>query len=117
MFIGKRVKELRLKNKMTQGELGELINVTKVSVCCYEKNIRVPGLETLEDLANVFGVRSDYFLGKDIQCVLEDNPDYSFYISDKEMEFLKQIRLNKELYSKVYEDPKRMVELIDKKLK
>ena len=117
MFIGNRLKELRVKNKMTQSELGKLINVTKVSVCCYEKNVRIPSLETLEDLAEIFGVKCDYFLGNDIQAIKDDSPEYSMYISDEEKEFLKLIRLNKDLYYKINSDPKRMVELIDKKLK
>lgn len=117
MFLGNRLKELRIKNNMTQVELGKLINVTKVSICCYEKNIRMPSLETLEDLSNVFGVKCDFFLGKDVASVMEDTSDYAFYISKEELEFLKLLRLNKDLYYKVYSDPKRMIELIDKKLK
>ena len=117
MFIGSRLKELRVKNKMTQAELGKLINVTKVSVCCYEKNIRIPSLETLEDLADIFSVNCDYFLGKDVKTIKEDTDEYAFYISGKELEFLKLLRLNKDLYYKLESDPRRMLELIDKKLK
>ena len=65
MFIGSRLKKLRKERNLTQSELGDLLNVTKVSVCCYEKGTRIPSLETLDDLSNIFGVRSDYFLGKD----------------------------------------------------
>lgn len=117
MFIGTRLKELRKKNGMTQTDLGNLLNVTKVSVCCYEKNVRVPSLETLEDISSIFGVSCDYFLGNDIPSIKEDTPEYSFYISKEEMEFLKLIRLNKDLYNKLISDPKRLIELIDKKLK
>ena len=56
MNIGERVKQLRKEKGMTQTELGELLNVTKVSVCCYEKNVSVPSLETLEDLDDVLEV-------------------------------------------------------------
>lgn len=117
MFIGSRLKKLRKEKGMTQIELGNLLNVTKVSVCCYEKNVRVPGLDTLEDLASIFGVKCDYFLGNDIAGIKEDSPDYCFYISDEEMEFLKLIRRNKDLHNKIINDPKRVVDLIDKKLK
>lgn len=117
MFIGSRLKELRKSKNMTQAELGSLLNVTKVSICCYEKNVRVPSIETLEDLSNIFGVSTDYFLGKDVSLVTEDSDDYSLYVSKEEFDFFKQIKLNKELYNKIIKDPKRMVELIDKKLK
>lgn len=117
MFIGTRLRKLRKEKGLTQTELGELLNVTKVSICCYEKNVRVPSLETLEDLSSVFGVSCDYFLGKDVSSIMEDTPNYSFYISKEEMSFLKMLRINKNLYNKMNSDPKRLVELIDKKLK
>ena len=117
MFIGARLKELRIKNNMTQAKLGEKLNVTKVSVCCYENNVRTPGLDTLDDISNIFGVPCDYFLGKDIPVVLEGSEDYSIHISKEEYEILKQLRLNKILYNKLASDPKRMIDLIGKKLK
>lgn len=117
MFVGSRLKELRKNNNMTQSELGSKLNVTKVSICCYEKNVRVPGIDTLEDLSNIFGVSTDYFLGKDIPVVMEDSEEYHTHISKDEYNLLKQLRLNKDLYYKIIDDPKRMVELIDKKLK
>lgn len=117
MFVGSRLKELRVKNNMTQKQLGDMLNVTKVSVCCYENNVRTPSLETLDDLCNVFGVNSDYFLGKDIPVVMEESNDYSIYISKEELEILKQLRIYKDLYYKMISDPKRMWDLIDKKLK
>lgn len=117
MFIGSRLKNLRIKNNMTQEELGNKLNVTKVSVCCYERNIRTPSLETLEDLVDIFNVSSDYFLGKDIPVVKEGSKPYGAYVSKEELMFLKKLRLNKELHKAIMEDPKRMVELIDKKLK
>lgn len=117
MFIGSRLKELRKKNNMTQNELGEKLNVTKVSICCYEKNVRTPSLDTLSDLCDIFNVKSDYFLGKDIPVIMEDSPEYSMHISKEELELLKQLRLNDNLYKRFIEDPKRMIGLIDMKLK
>lgn len=111
------MKDLRCKRNMTQAELGKLLNVTTVSICCYEKNVRVPSLETLEDLSNIFGVSCDYFLGKDINFIMEESSIYNFSISNEEITFLKQLRLNKDLYNKLMTEPKRMIELIDKKLK
>lgn len=117
MFVGSRLKELRISKKMTQSELGNLLNVTKVSICCYEKGTRTPSLDTLDDLSNIFAVKTDYFLGKDIPVVMEGTSEYAYYISDKELQFLKLLRRNKELYNLILEDPKRTFELIDKKLK
>ena len=65
VLFGRRLKELRKENKMTQKELGDAINVTKVSICCYEKGTRVPSLETLIDISNLFKVDLDYLIGND----------------------------------------------------
>ena len=85
MFIGSRLKKLRKERNLTQSELGDLLNVTKVSVCCYEKGTRIPSLETLDDLSNIFGVKSDYFLGKDVAVVGEDTNEYTYFISNSEL--------------------------------
>ncbi len=56
VLLGKRIKEQRKKMNLTQEELGHLINVTKVSICCYENGTRTPTLETLKVLAETFNV-------------------------------------------------------------
>lgn len=117
MFIGSRLKKLRKEKGMTQTALGDLLNVTKVSVCCYEKNVRVPSLETLEDLSEIFGVSCDYFLCNDIPITKDGNSNYSFYASKEEIAFLKYLRLNKNLYIKMCNDPKRLMDLIEMKIK
>ncbi len=117
MFLGARLKKLRTMNNMTQSQLGERLNVTKVSVCCYENNIRTPSVETLEDLSEIFGVNCGYFLGKDNIVVKEDTIDYATYVSDEEVVVIRQFRKYKPLYKKLISDPKRTVELINKKMK
>ena len=62
MILGKRIKEQRKLMGLTQKELGEIINVTKVSICCYEKGTRTPTLETLKVLAETFNVDINYLL-------------------------------------------------------
>ena len=84
---------------------------------CYEKGTRIPSLETLDDLSNIFGVRSDYFLGKDVAVVGEDTNEYTYFISNSELEFIKLLRKNNKLHSLIMGEPKRMMELIEKKLK
>ena len=72
---------------------------------------------SIQESENRFSVSSDYFLGKDIPVVKEGSNPYGAYVSKEELMFLKKLRLNKELHKTIMEDPKRMVELIDKKLK
>lgn len=102
---------------MTQQELGNIINVTKVSVCCYEKGTRIPSLETLIDLSNLFKVDLDYLIGNDTYVVSEDEEKYKIKMANEEIELIKELRKHIDLYSKLIDDPKRMLELIDKKVR
>ena len=115
MLLGKRLKELRKKKGLTQQELGNLINVTKVSICCYENGTRMPTLDTLLELEKVFGVHFDYFLGHDE--VVEKKDISYLYLADEEIEILEELRKHESLYAKLVDDPKRMIELIDKKIR
>lgn len=111
MLLGKRIKSLRKEKGLTQEELGKIINVTKVSICCYERESRVPTLETLIALAEVFGVDVDYLLGNDVYAVAEDSDKYGTYVAKEE------IRKHNNLYDKMISDPKRCVEWIDMKMR
>ncbi len=61
---GKRLKELRINKKLTQEELGRKIHVSKVSISGYESGNRTPDTETLQRIADYFGVTTDYLLGR-----------------------------------------------------
>ncbi|SDC41942.1 helix-turn-helix domain-containing protein [Shouchella lonarensis] len=63
-IIPGRLRALRKKHQLTQAELGARVNVTKVSISGYETGNRTPDTDTLNDLANVFGVTTDYLLGR-----------------------------------------------------
>ena len=44
MLVGQRIKELRIEKGISQQELGDLIGVTKVSICGYENGTIIPSL-------------------------------------------------------------------------
>ena len=115
MILGKRLKELRKEKGLTQQELGDLINVTKVSICCYENGTRTPTLDTLLELEKVFGVSLTYFLGQDEIVKKQDNS--YFYLSQEDIVILEELKKHESLYEKLIEDPKRTIELIDKKVR
>ena len=62
--IGKRIKELRIKNKVTQKEIAEGIGVSSVSVQRFEYGSVRPSLDTLIAIANYFNVSLDYLVGR-----------------------------------------------------
>lgn len=116
MFIGQRLKSLRKERDMSQQELGDALGITKVSICGYEKGTRTPSLETFALLADFFGVTTDYFLGREVSVINEDDGQYVGSISEDDIRVQKEFRKYNELYQKLLEDPKRTVNLINKKM-
>lgn len=118
-LIGQRIKELRKSNKLTQQELGKLLNVTKVSVCCYENGTRTPALDTLIDLSKVFHVSLDYLVGNDEFVISDNMEEYGIKMAKEEIAIIEEIRkvTNNNLYQKLITDPKRTIDLINKKLR
>lgn len=110
-----RLKELRLNAGLTQQELGDLVHVTKVSICGYERGERVPSLDTLLDLANVLRVDLNTLVGYDKYVVSEEDESYGINISKKEIDMLLELRRHNKLYTELVGSPKRMIESIDKK--
>ena len=117
MLLGKRIKELRKEHGYTQSQLGSLINVTKVSVCCYESGTRTPTLDTLVDLANIFQVSVNELIGYDKYVVSDNDVLYGIHMATEEIEFIKELRKYNELYDKLMKDPKRMIEFMNKKIR
>jgi len=60
-----RLQKLRERCCMNRQALGELCGLSKTIISQYEKGNKMPSVETLENLANFFGVTTDYLLGRD----------------------------------------------------
>ena len=114
---GNRLRELRQSKGLTQEELGSILGVTKASICCYEKETRTPSIETIIDMMALYNVTSDYLIGSDnIVSIENENVIKNEVISNEEFKFIKELRKNKYLAEILLEDPKRSIELIDKKI-
>lgn len=117
MLIGKRIKDIRIEKGMSQQELGDMIGVTKVSVCGYENGTRTPSLETFCMLADIFETTTDYLLGREVPVISEDANEYVGSISKDDIEIINEIRHYPNLYAKLIKDVKRYVSLIVKKMR
>ncbi|EAA7609765.1 LexA family transcriptional regulator [Salmonella enterica subsp. enterica serovar Newport] len=60
--VGQRIKALRRLTKTSQKELGKFCGVSDVAVGYWEKDINVPGGESLSKLAKYFNTSIDYIL-------------------------------------------------------
>jgi transcriptional regulator with XRE-family HTH domain len=63
--IGKRLIELRNKNKMTQKEVAAKLKISRSAYSNYESNFREPDFKNVELLADIFEVSVDYLLGRE----------------------------------------------------
>ena len=116
MLLSKRLKELRIENGLTQRELGERVNVTKVSICCYENGTRVPTLDTLTKLGDTLNVDVDYLLGYDSPVKENGKNKKITSMAKEEIEFIMGLRKLEDVHNLIIEDPKKALELISKRL-
>lgn len=61
-MIDKKIKELRLKNNLTQKELASFLNLTPKMISFYELGERTPPMDIVLKLADYFKVSTDYLL-------------------------------------------------------
>ena len=82
-ILGQRIREERLRLKLTQEQLSERIDVTASYLGAVERGEKSMTLEKLIDLINVFDVSMDYILSDFIQPrVNENNNDISDLINN-----------------------------------
>lgn len=62
MTLGEKIRQLRKRNKMTQGELAERIGTHESHIGRYEKDQSVPTSPVLKKISQVFNISVDYLL-------------------------------------------------------
>lgn len=63
MKLNERIKALRIEKSLTQKELGKYLEVSEVSVRCWENGTKSPSMNAIISLAKLFRVTTDYLLG------------------------------------------------------
>ena len=117
VLFSKRLKKLRLEANYTQEQLGGMLNVTKACISSYESGNRMPSIETLVDIANLFKVDLDYLIGTDSYVISDNSSDYGIRMSNEEIDLIKELRKHSDLYNSLVDDSKRTIELIEKKIR
>lgn len=117
MFLAKRIREKRVENHMTQEELGKLLNVSKVSVCHWEKGIKRPSSKNLIQLSKILNTPLEYLIGSDDYVVSSTDNSYGIMMAKEEIDIIKELRKHEKLYNMLINDnPKRAFDRIDKNL-
>lgn len=63
MELCTRIKALRIKHNLTQKELSRIMNVSVVSIGCWENGSKSPSMDAIISLSKIFNVSTDYLLG------------------------------------------------------
>ena len=87
-----KIKELRIRNNLSQTELAQIIDVSQKSVSDYEKGKTQPDFETLIKLADYFHTTVDNLLDHEVPYLLDTST-----LTDEQNELLEKIKqLSKE---------------------
>ena len=63
--IGKKLKELRLSESLTQQQLADLLQISRVNYTRYETDVNRPDYELLVKLADFYEVSLDEIFGRE----------------------------------------------------
>jgi len=97
-MFSKRLKELREEKDLTQTQLGKLVNLSQQTIGHYEVGRAKPDFETIQRLAEIFNVTTDYLLGrtntrKETAYIISGTGDEDFgFDKDIPMEVREKIR-------------------------
>jgi len=61
--MGKKLKKLRLENKLNQKQVADRVGLAISAISSYESGIRYPSYDVLIKLSKIFHVSTDYLLG------------------------------------------------------
>lgn len=71
--FSKILKQLRVRNGLSQKQLAAVLNVTPSVVSQYEKGVTMPGYDVMLRIAEQFHVSADYLLGRDPVSLKTEN--------------------------------------------
>ncbi len=63
--VGKKIREIRMKNKDTLEQLGKKLNFNYSNLSKIEREIRTPSIELIEEIARLYDVPLSYFFGEE----------------------------------------------------
>lgn len=81
-IIGKRIKEMRKKNQLTQEKLAEIIEKSTSYISYIETGKKQLSLETLVDIANALKVPADELLSYNIQFPNKARTEFNYILDD-----------------------------------
>lgn len=88
-MFGKKLREVRINNNLTQSELAEKIGISQNFLGDIERGIKLPSLSKLVLIANTLKVSLDFLFADSLDnIVCESEP---VYYTDKQINILKNV--------------------------
>jgi len=102
MEFSKKLRELRLKNNLTQAQLAKKAGTTSAAISHFEAGIRKPTVDILKKLAHTLGVSVDELIGLKSQMESQEYIEFrklTRELNEEEIrevkEFIEYIRFKK----------------------
>ena len=87
----KNLRYLREKRGLSQAQFARAIGISQQSVCKYENQTTIPGIDVLTQIANFFDTSIDFLVGNtDIERRYETV--YEYDLNDNEMQMMEKYR-------------------------
>lgn len=100
-----RLKQLREATELSQTQLAKQLGVSRGSISYYENCERVPDIEFVEKVSDLFGVSLDYLFGHS-ENLISKNVDIGYItnLSDKSIEKLSELWINVDILNRLIEN-------------
>ncbi|EAE1699117.1 XRE family transcriptional regulator [Listeria monocytogenes] len=123
-MFGNRLKQLRKNNNKTQEDISKILGISRGAYSHIENGRNEPDMETIVKLANIFGVSTDYLLGRsnngfidtiaahiDSNATEEEMEEILAYIEEKRKEYANEEEIDiTEIASKEDEEINKFVD-------
>ena len=87
-YLSKNIRYLRLKNNLTQEDVGKIVNKSRVLISQWESDEREITIEDIIKLADYFNVPIDYLVDKDLRMKESNEMDQFEILFDKHKDIL-----------------------------
>jgi len=88
MNFSKTLRALRTENNITQKQLASHLNIARSTLAGYETKSHQPDFETLQKIANFFGVSIDYLVSGNLFSNTKQNEIIDEVVLDHEINFI-----------------------------
>jgi len=109
-----RLKELRIKRKITQQDLADYLHVSQNAIYNWENGKRMPKMETIEKLAGALGVPTIQLLGlskEEVLKPLEDEIAFLNYLLSLGYEYVDTFYDNEDGYDRCIYIPSENIDI------